>query len=98
MISAQDRYRSRICVSPQEPTEPGRLTRFFRHHYPPWKPRPSLLGPGALPVLINISGGTVNFDAVSDDHKGDLQSSPLIPRMKRRIDLPEGEPGWSFPS
>jgi hypothetical protein len=42
--------------------------------------------------------GTVNFDAASDDHKGDLQSSPLIPRMKRRIGLPEAGSGWGFPS
>ncbi|MEW2121179.1 transposase [Streptomyces sp. NPDC005474] len=28
------------------------------------------------------AASTVNFDAPPDDHKGDWQSSPLIPRMK----------------
>jgi hypothetical protein len=46
-----------------------------------------------LPTAFTGSKGTVNFDALSDDHKGDLQSSPLIPRMKGRIGLPEGGSG-----
>ena len=85
IIWTEVRVRSR-----HERTGPLVVTR-LRHQHDQGSPLPDQLSSISVP-------GTVNFDAPSDDHKGDWQSSPLIPRMKRRIGLPEGGSGWGFPS